>query len=718
VQRSVILMALVAVPAVAALAAPKTPSFFARRDYPGLYSTFVQVADVNGGGIKDIITTDQGVVTVLFGNGNGTFRTGPTTDANGSTSFAAVRLVAGGPVDLVFPVGTGITLWTGNGNGTFQSAGPEYTVNDTGLTFMVTGDFNGDGILDVATPGGLGVWLFTGKGDGTFNPAVLAASLPPGSDFIAAADLNDDQNLDLVVTSLGADGSGAGFVVLMGNGDGTFRAPLSFSQPKKAIALAVGNLGKGGTPGIALGVASKSYVSLYVGNGSGGLLGPTYVNLPGVEATGLTLGDVNGDGLADLISSNGYVAYGQGGGKFTKPVSYPVANTGQGAENVVLAQLVANGPTDMVFSIYNAISVLLNEGKGTFDDGVWTSVTAGGLCGVAADFNGDGKPDLAVANVNGVSILLGTGTASEPYSLGATISLPDAECLAAGDLNGDNIPDLLVSVKGTEAGRTVVAYLGNGDGTFTLTSTIVSPVGPQGIYLALGDFNHDGKLDFATSGNELAYGNGDGTFQAPVDIVANPPGAGFSGIAAGDINNDGWLDLVLTNNYGGFHAFVMLNNQHNGFTQLTTYFGEYTDDPVLADLNGDGYLDLVLFNTSTTPNGPPIAPGIYLGNGKGDFTYKESLSNPFGNAAGLTLVADVNGDGIPDICALVSNTVSIFLGEGGANYATPFSIGTGPSPGDILVSNLHGQSLTAGLPDIVAPDSSGGVMVLINTTKQ
>jgi hypothetical protein len=70
---------------------------------------------------------------------------------------------------------------------------------------------------------------------------------------------------------------------------------------------------------------------------------------------------------------------------------------------------------------------------------------------------------------------------------------------------------------------------------------------PSGGFLALADFNHVGKLDFATSGNLLALGNGDGTFQAPTDIVANLPFSGFSGIAAGDLNNDGWPDLVLTN---------------------------------------------------------------------------------------------------------------------------------------------------------------------------
>jgi hypothetical protein len=78
---------------------------------------------------------------------------------------------------------------------------------------------------------------------------------------------------------------------------------------------------------------------------------------------------------------------------------------------------------------------------------------------------------------------------------------------------------------------------------------------------------------------------------------------------------------------------------------------------------------------------------------------------------------DINGDGIPDICELFSDTLEIYLGEGGATYATPLGIGTGPAPGSILVEDLHGQSAKAHIPDIVAPDTSGGVMVLFNLTK-
>src|ERR1700722_10231568 len=96
---------------------------------------------------------------------------------------------------------------------------------------------------------------------------------------------------------------------------------------------------------------------------------------------------------------------------------------------------------------------------------------------------------------------------------------------------------------------------------------------------------------------------------------------------------------------------------------------------------------------------------VYLGNGTGGFTFQQTLAGPIIDTAGLIMVADVNGDGIQDIGILAGDTLEIYLGQTGATYATPFSVGTGPSPGSILVENLHGQWSKAGTPDIVAPDT-------------
>jgi len=130
-------------------------------------------------------------------------------------------------------------------------------------------------------------------------------------------------------------------------------------------------------------------------------------------------------------------------------------------------------------------------------------------------------------------------------------------------------------------------------------------------------------------------------------------------------------------------------------------------------------------------NSPPTCPqrdlfrqagartdrAFHMGNRTGAFTSWLNLQGPSDSFAsnGIKVVADVNGDGIPDLLISGSDTLDIHLGVGGATYATPFSIGTGPSPGSILTENLHGQA--AGLPDIVVPDWSGAVVTLLNLTK-
>ena len=203
------------------------------------------------------------------------------------------------------------------------------------------------------------------------------------------------------------------------------------------------------------------------------------------------------------------MALGLGHGKFAPPVSYSVENS-DGTSNVVLAELTKNGLNDILAAQDGSLSVLLNAGNGTFIDGEWTSVPGSGNCGAAADFNGDGKPDLAVPTTSGMTVLFGTGNTSAPYTTGPSFAGSGMGCPISADLNGDGVPDLLVGANGLGG---VGAYLGNGDGTFTLASVI--GVGPAQ-NLVVGDFNHDGKLDFADSGGQMAFGNGDGTFQAPV----------------------------------------------------------------------------------------------------------------------------------------------------------------------------------------------------------
>lgn len=364
-------------------ATPPMPTFFARRDY-AMYNRSVAAADVNGDGIPDLIVA--GSDTVLLGNGDGTFRQGPSTPSGMSlpTTLIAEDINGDGKVDLILAgvisdsgPSSGIGVCLGNGDGTFQPMTLYQAGTDTGIGSVALGDFNGDGIQDVATAGSSGVWLFTGKGDGTFNPGVLAVSLSSDAGGIAAADFNGDNKLDLVVTMPFGPippGSGAGFAVLLGNGDGTFQPPEIFAEPRKAPAVTVGDLNGDGHPDIVVRSGLSEYAYIYLGNGVGGFAGPTYTYLPGVG--NIAIGDVNGDGIPDLVNPGVSIALGRGNGTFTKPISYAVQAV-DGAYNVVLADLRNNGLTDIVTDSVNAVSVLSSEGKGRYEDGLWVPVSGG-----------------------------------------------------------------------------------------------------------------------------------------------------------------------------------------------------------------------------------------------------------------------------------------------------------------------------------------------------
>jgi FG-GAP-like repeat len=679
-----------------------TPNFLARRDYLGLTTQHIAVADTNSDGFPDVITLTQ----ILLGNGNGTFRPGPAvhTGLFSDGRFLASDVNGDGKVDLVVagsvsetPWGIGICL--GNGDGTFQPAVFYQAGSDPSISQVLVADFNQDGWPDVAAIGPSGVWLYLGEGGGAFQQGVLIPVNGYGtkaSPSFVAADFNGDGHQDLAVAT------DTGFTILPGNGNGSFGTQQDVNTGLGTGSLETGDFNVDGHPDIIFMTSYGAFV--YLNNGTGGFPNRNYVSLP--LTLPVAIGDVNGDGIPDLVDAGVYIALGKGNGAFKPPIYYPVE--ADGASMVVLADLRNNGRMDIVADAQVAVSVLLNQGKGHFEDGLWIPLTGGGNCGAAADYNGDGKPDLAVNNAQGVTILLGTGKSATPFTTGATLALSNAGCMVTGDLNGDGIPDLLVPANGT-----VVVYLGNGDGTFTQKGSTATPTGG---YLALGDFNHDGKLDFATSGNLLALSNGDGTFQAPAPFVPNvlPPTAksGFTNLAAADLNGDGWPDVVL-GDAQNYYLYVLINDQHGGFTQSVISSEPAAGQIAFADLNRDGKLDMV---TAGVPDLNSLEAHIYLGDGQGGFTYKGKVSAPLVYGGSL-VAADVNGDGIVDINEQGENTLGIFFGKGDGTFRQPFYIGAGANPGDLLVENLHGQAPSAGLPDFVLPDRSGGVMVLINLTR-
>jgi hypothetical protein len=347
---------------------------------------------------------------------------------------------------------------------------------------------------------------------GGFQPAVTyPANASPQA--VVTADFDGDGKTDLAV--LNATG---GVSILSGKGDGTFQTSTTYAASWIASGIAVGDFNNDGKPDLA--VTSSGQVGILLGNGDGSFQAPVPY-AAGVGANSIVVIDANSDGNADVA----------------------VLNQGEAT-----------------------VSILLGNGDATFRPQSTVPVT--GLLNVqqamiAADFNGDGFPDLAITFDAQVAILLGNGDgtfqppANYPFRLVTT-----ATSLAAADFNGDGKPDLVVGNFMTG----VNILLGNGDGSFqnsTAEVSIADLISYFGGTLVVGDFDGDGKMDFAAAdfghtaldGVAVAFGNGDGTFRPPTFYRLGPNPT--FGLVTGDFNGDGRTDLAATVPLGNSVAVIL-----------------------------------------------------------------------------------------------------------------------------------------------------------------
>jgi FG-GAP-like repeat len=291
----------------------------------------------------------------------------------------------------------------------------------------------------------------------------------------------------------------------------------------------------------------------------------------------------------------------------------------------------------------------------------------------------------------------------------------------AGDFSGDGKLDLVL-VGGIVGAGTVQIRAGNGHGGFEVGEIYNVGGGPN--YVAVGDFDNDGKLDLAAanwnSGTvSILLGNGNGTFQAAVDYSAGPGGP--HGLTVGDFNGDGRLDLAVATS-GGNTVAILLGDGDGTFGPPTAFaVGAYPESVVAADFNGDGKLDLAVSNFGADYYEPGTI-SILLGNGDGTFQPQATYSTG-GLSPTALAVADFNGDGTPDLVVsdITKNDagyfceVAILLGNGDGTLqpAVVYPVGTPSSIPAFTGVAAVGDFNHDGKPDLAVGSGSATVSILL-----
>jgi hypothetical protein len=668
----------------------------------GSFPDAIVAGDFTDDGHVDLAVANwgDGTVSVLLGNGDGTFQPEVTYPVgNKPDAIAAGDFTGNGRVDLALANwGDGtVSVLMGNGDGSFQ---PQviYPVGNQ-PDAVVAGDFTGDGRLDLAAAnsGDGTVSVLLGNGDGTYKPAV-EYTVGSNPSAIVAGHFTESGHLDLATTNSGTyPAYGSTISLLFGNGDGTFQPQVTYRVGESPGAIVAGDFTGSGRLDLAVANHGAGTVSVLLGNGDG-TFQPQVTSPAKNGYGGIVPGDFSGDGHLDLAVADGLadevsVLLGNGDGTFQPRATYSV---GTGSDAITAGDFTGDGHLDLAVANAqdNTVSILLRDGAGTFNQAQPTTLVEGGPSAIAAgDFTGIGRADLAVANAvnNSVSVLLGNGDGTfQPQVTYPVGGYPDA--IVASDFNRDGRLDLAVA---NNLDNTVSVLLGNGDGTFQPQATYT--VGNLPDAIVAGDFTGDGRVDLALANwvdgtVSVLLGNGDGTFQPQVTYAV---GGLPTAMVAGDFTGGGRVDLAVAN-WGDSTVSVLLGNGDGTFQPQVTYpVGGYPNAIAAGEFTEKARTDLAV------ANGSDNTVSVLLGNGDG--TFRPQVTYPVGMYPGAIATGDFSGDGHIDLAvanamgnvgSILLGTVSVLLGNGDGTFRPQVTLPVGSSPDAIAAVDLTDNGRT------------------------
>ncbi len=582
-------------------------------------AVMVIMGDFNGDTKLDLAVALQSILkfSILINNGNGTFAPPIfySIGSFGTSSIAASDLNMDGFLDLVTTEVDSINVLLNFGNGTFLPY-KSYVIGATSTSQIAVGDINGDGKPDLAVSS---IWattydlnVFINQGSGTFAPVVQYQTTGVNGQTVIA-DFNNDGMNDVATTNVfGTAGYPTYYRVMVfrnkGSGVLDNYNPSSYAVNYTPFALATGDLNNDGKTDMA--VASNfnsNKVTTLLNNGCG--FNSDYTTNGGAVYVS-EIGDLNNDGKLDVTVANHFgasVYLNTGNGLFSPVVNYtvPMSAGSFGVQDVALNDINGDGYLDIAVSNYSAsqLSLLINNGNGTFSTPVNYTVSGYAQNVVLKDLNGDDKTDIVVGERGAsgqfdVFINAGGGVFAAPTTYTCNYYVAD---VSVGDLNGDNKPDLAIPNSNS---LTVAIYINSGTGTFLtpVNYPIASSTSSafQASSIAIGDLNGDNKPDLAmpcdnSDSVAVLYNNGNGTFALPVSFNMSDtsiiPTGGIVKIA--DINGDGSNDLVI-----GSYPLVFLFNNGSGVFSNPVFGPSETDAWGLSigDLNGDGSKDFIVSN--------------------------------------------------------------------------------------------------------------------------